>query len=89
MNRHPRIAGAAKVLGGLAVALLMQRPASAIEEIVVHGKRTDLEIDRAALRVDLTDYSQKLADSVRAALAATRGKTPPERVASTDSEPRG
>lgn len=88
MNRHSRVTGPAKVLSGIALALTLQS-ASAIEEIVVSGKRAPLEIDNAALRVDLVDYRKQLAESVRVALGDTRSDARPVRVASMDVKPRG
>jgi hypothetical protein len=89
MNRHSHIAGVFKPLTGLVVALML-RPASAVEEIVVYGKHSELEIDRAALRVDLADHRKQLAHSVRLALAAARRDARTVRVArSTEPKPRG
>ena len=87
MNRHSVITGLTKLVSGFVAALMLQ-PASAIEEIVVYGKRAELEIDRAVVRVDLTDYRKQLADSVRLALADTGSEPRPVRVASTDVKPR-
>jgi hypothetical protein len=88
MNRHSWIAGVTKPLAGVAVALLLQ-PANAMDEIVVYGKYSKLEIDPAALRVDLADYRKQLEDNVRLALADAQLQLRPVRVASTDRKSRG
>jgi len=85
MNLYRWTATAAKISSGIALALLLQ-PASGIQEMIVHGKRTELEIDRSAFRVDVEIHRQRLAENVRTALERSRREV---RVASVAPEPRG
>jgi hypothetical protein len=90
---HRRIAIAAGLLTETAAVLLV-RPAAAMDEFVVYGTRPKMavELDREALRVDLERDVLALHASLRTALAEqakARRASPAIEVASVASQPRG
>src|SRR5262249_21515697 len=74
----------------LFAGLLLARHATADDEIVVYGKRSDavLVVDRGAVRVDVERERRALSTSLERALAGDP-KPRAERVASAPSRPPG
>ena len=85
MTTHGRMTAAL-----CASLLIVAARAAAADEIVVYGKRQDvrLELDRAAVRIDLERERRELRASFERALAGLPKLAPLDRVASA-SEPAG